>query len=72
MARVSCRAKASCLGADDGVTRGYRALLEDVVVVLFVSWLQVKIFVRVDSAAATLCAVLPIGGVVVELRCARS
>ena len=72
VARASCRAKAPCLGADGGDTRWCRALLEDVVVdLLSVSRLQVKTSVRLDSAAATLCVVFPLDGVVVELRCAR-
>ena len=73
VADVSCRAKAPCLGADDGDTRGCHTLLEDAVVLLLsVSGLQMKIFVRMDSATAMLCAFLPLGGVVVELRCGRS
>ena len=73
VASVSCRAKAPCLGAGDDDTHGCHALLEDVVVVLLsVSGLQMKTFVRMDSATAMLCAFLPLGGVVVELRCAMS
>ena len=69
---MSCRAKAQCLGAGGGDTRGCRDLLEDVVEdLLSMSRLRVKTFVRMDSAAATLCVVFPPEGVVVELRCVR-
>jgi len=69
---MSCRAKAQCIGAGGGDTRGFRDLLEDVVEdLLFVSGFRGKTSIQLDSAAATLCVVLPPEGVVVELRCAR-
>ena len=58
MSRWSYRAKALCFGTDDVDARGRRSPPEDVVeVLLFMSEFRVKTQVRLDSAAATLCAV---------------
>ena len=72
MARTSCRAKAPRFGAGDGDPHGCRDFLEDVVeALLSMSRFRVKTSIRLDSAAATLCVVLPVEGVAVELRCVR-
>lgn len=69
---VSCQEKARCHGTNDGDTRGCRALLEDVVLVLLlVPGLWVKTFVSMDSAAMMLFIVFPLRGVFLDLMCAK-